>query len=179
MGRSRTHGPQPPLPRRVPLASLRARPLAAVARAVKPPPPEPMKAAAEFAARRSGNQQMHSDCSSSTGSGSHGSSGGSGSSSAAATPTAASSASSSSAAAAAMAAAATCSVVASPQDAALAACTSSFQFQATAWRVWRRDSHVPWRSAVGRSRPTAALRARRCAHSQRSNHMPAMRCACY
>ena len=57
LGRSRTHGPRPPLPRRVPLASPAQRPLAAAARAVKPPPPEPMTAAADFDARSGGSQR--------------------------------------------------------------------------------------------------------------------------
>ena len=57
LGSSRTHGPRPPLPRRVPLASPAQRPLAAAARAVKPPPPEPMTAAAGVDARCGGSQR--------------------------------------------------------------------------------------------------------------------------
>ena len=79
--------------------------------------------------------------------------------------------------------AAICSAVASPQRAgcrpgAAAACTSSFQSQATARGGRRCDSCVSRRSAVGRSRPTATLRARRCAHTFGGRTMPAMHCAC-
>ena len=47
---------------------------------------------------------------------------------------------------------------------------NSFQSRAQRMAEGGRDSRVPWRSAVGRSRPTAALRARRCAYSRSSNH---------
>ena len=164
---------------RVPLASPAQRPLAAAARAVKPPPPESMTAAAVVDARCGGSQRtpQRPQCNS-TGSGSRGSSGGSGSGSAAAT--AASSASSSSAAAAAMAAAAALSVqlVAAGCQRQPAPCMNSFQSRAQRMAEGGRGSRVPWRSAVGRSRPTAALRARRCAHKDGARTMPAMHCAC-
>ena len=150
-------------PRWVPLASPAQRPLAATARAVKLPPPESMTAAAVVDARCGGSQrtrqrpqqqhrqwkprqqrrQRQRQCSSKSSVISviiisSGSSDGSSSS---------------------------FSTGGRRRMPATATCMNTFQSRAQRMAEGGRDSRVPWRSAVGRSRPTAALRARRCAHS--------------
>ena len=141
------------------------RPLAAAACAMKPPPTEPKAAAAEFDARCGGNQQTpqrpqqqhgqwkprqqqqqrQRQCSSKSSIRSviiiiSGSSDGSSSS---------------------------FRTVGRRRMPAAASGLHEQLFQSLAQRMAEggRGSRVPWRSAVGRSRPTAALRARRCAHS--------------
>ena len=163
-------------PRWVPLASPAQRPLAAAARAVKPPPPESMTAAAVVDARCGGSQrtpqrpqqqhrqrkprqqrrQRQRQCNSNSRIisviiSSSGSSGGSSSS---------------------------FSTVGRRRMQAAAACISSVQSHTQRMAGGGRESRVPWRSAVGRSRPTAALRARRCAQTVGARTMPTMHCAC-
>ena len=133
------------------------RPLAAAARAMKPPPTEPKAAAAEFDARCGGNQQTpqrpqqqhgqwkprqqrrqrQRQCSSNSSAisviiSSSGSSDGSSIS---------------------------FSTGGRRRMPATATCMNTFQSRAQRMAGGGRDSRVPWRSAVGRSRPTAALRA--------------------
>ena len=164
-------------PRWVSLASPAQRPLAAAARAVKPLPPESMTAAAVVDSRCGGSQQTQlqrpqqqhrqwkprqqrrqrqRQCSSKSSVISviiisSGSSDGSSSS---------------------------FSTGGRRRMPATATCMNTFQSRAQRMAEGGRDSRVPWRSAVGRSRPTAALRARRCAHSDGARTMPAMHCAC-